>query len=362
MSRPVDRNVVLQARGLSKRYPGSASDALRHVDLSVSSGEVVAVVGESGCGKTTLLRLIAGLETPTAGEIMLGGVTASTARNIIPPEQRGVGLVFQDYALFPHLSVLQNVEFGLHRLPRGRRRTRALDVLTLVGLQDFRQRYPHELSGGQQQRVALARALAPEPLLLLLDEPFSNLDVVSRAAVREEIAQVIRKAGSTALFVVHDLEDVLGVADRIAILRQGALQQVDSPRAVYHRPADEYVARLFGSTNLLPGRPRAGGFETPIGFIVAPDAGSYADPVTLSLRPQDLQICTPDCPRAVPAVVRHARFRGDWQDLVVEVNGAGGAVHELLVHTRADHTVAPGEALSVRAVPGTVRVLGGQPL
>jgi iron(III) transport system ATP-binding protein len=350
---------VLEARGLSKRYPGADDYALRDVAISIGSGEVVAVVGESGCGKTTLLRLIAGLETPTSGEIMLGGVCASTSRAVLPPERRGVGLVFQDYALFPHLSVLDNVEFGLHRLARARRRTRALEVLDLVGLRDYRQRLPHELSGGQQQRVALARALAPEPLLMLLDEPFSNLDVVSRATLREEIGYMIREAGSTALFVVHDLEDVLGVADRIAILRRGELQQVDSPRGVYHKPADEYVARLFGRTNLLPGIPREGGFDTPIGFIAAPEAGTYPDPVTLSLRPQDLQICTPHCPRAVPAVVRHARFRGDWQDLVVAVTGSAGETHELLVHTQADHQVTAGEALSVRAVPGTVRVLGG---
>jgi iron(III) transport system ATP-binding protein len=353
-------HAVLEARGLSKRYPGAGTDALRGVDLTVASGEVVAVVGESGCGKTTLLRLIAGLETPSAGEVVLGGVLASTPRAVIPPERREVGLVFQDYALFPHLTVLDNVEFGLHRLPRGRRRERALDVLSLVGLADYRRRYPHELSGGQQQRVALARALAPEPLILLLDEPFSNLDVVSRLSVRDEVARVIRQAGSTALFVVHDLEDVLGVADRIAILRQGELQQVDSPRAVYRQPADEYVARLFGSTNVLPGVPCDGGFDTPIGFIAAPEAACYAAPVTLSLRPQDLRLCTADCARAVPAVVRHARFRGDWQDLLVEVQGAGGAVHELLVHTQTDHAVAPGEALSVRAEPGTVRVLGAR--
>jgi iron(III) transport system ATP-binding protein len=350
---------VLETHGLGKRYAGASDFALRNVDLTVASGEVVAVVGESGCGKTTLLRLIAGLETPTTGEVVLGGALASTPRSVLPPEERAVGLVFQDYALFPHLSVHGNIEFGLHRAPKKQRNARVGEVLDMVGLADYGRRYPHELSGGQQQRVALARALAPDPLLLLLDEPFSNLDVVSRAAVREEIGQTVRAAGTTALFVVHDLDDVLTVADRIAILKDGVLQQIDSPRGVYQRPADEYVARLFGSTNLVPGVARDDGFETPLGFVKSPVAAAYQGHVTLSLRPQDLDICAVDDAAAVPAVVRLARFRGDYQDIVIRIDGAVGAVHELVVHAHADHVIEPGEQLAVRVLPGAVRVLGG---
>jgi iron(III) transport system ATP-binding protein len=352
---------VLEVRSVSKRYGAAGGFAVHDVTLSVARGEVLAVVGESGSGKTTLLRLIAGLEVPTEGEVVLGGHVASTAGACAPPERRGIGLVFQDYALFPHLSVLGNVMFGLQSFGRSRRQERARQTLQLVGLAAFEKRFPHELSGGQQQRVALARALAPQPSLLLLDEPFSNLDVVLRVQVREEVGQILRAAGTTALFVVHDLEDVLSIADRIAILKHGRLQQIDTPRAVYHQPADEYVARLFGTTNLLPGTPRGDGFDTPIGFIRSPHAHDCARAVTLSIRPQDVEIGNPD-DGGTPAIVRQTRFRGDHQEVVLVLDaaagGSQGAAHELLLHTRADRQVRVGETLLVRPLDGAVRVLG----
>lgn len=348
---------VLEVRSVAKRYGGGGSFAVRDVSLTVAQGEVLAVVGESGSGKTTLLRLIAGLEVPTAGEVLLNGVVASSPRGCAPPERRGVGLVFQDYALFPHLTVVDNVAFGLHGLNRARRPDRALQTLELVGLRDYARRYPHELSGGQQQRVALARALAPQPALLLLDEPFSNLDVVLRAQVRDEIGQILRAAGTTALFVVHDLDDVLSIADRIAILKHGTLQQIDTPEAVYHRPVDEYVARLFGTTNLLPGIPRGAGFDTPLGYVAAPDAREHTAPVTLSIRPQDVEITGPGGEGTL-ATVRQTRFRGDHQEVVLVLTTESGAAHELLLHARADRPLGIGEALRVRPLPGAVRVLG----
>jgi iron(III) transport system ATP-binding protein len=348
---------VLETRALSKRFNGAVAHALLAVAVTVRRAEVLAVVGESGSGKTTLLRLIAGLDVPTAGEVWLNGALASTPRAVLPPEQRGVGLVFQDYALFPHLPVLDNVTFGLQRLHRSARRNRGLETLALVGLQDYAARYPHELSGGQQQRVALARALAPRPSLLLLDEPFSNLDVVLKSQVREEIGQIIRSTGTTALFVVHDLDDVLSVADRIAILKQGTLQQLDTPQRVYQRPVDEYVARLFGATNVLPATPRGAGFDTPIGYIATDAARGHRDPVMLSIRPQDIEIAPPDVGGHL-ATVRQTRFRGDHQEVVLELAAESGATHELLLHTRADREILPGETMAVRPAPGTVRVLG----
>jgi iron(III) transport system ATP-binding protein len=348
---------VLEVRGVSKRYGSGGPFAVEDVSLSVASGEVLAVVGESGSGKTTLLRLIAGLEVPTAGEILLSGQVASSPRGCAPPERRGVGLVFQDYALFPHLSVLDNVMFGLHALNRARRGDRAMQALELVGLREYSRRYPHELSGGQQQRVALARALAPQPALLLLDEPFSNLDVVLRAQVREEIGHILRAAGTTALFVVHDLDDVLSIADRIAILKRGRLQQIDTPEAVYQRPVDEYVARLFGTTNLLPGSPAADGFDTPIGFIASPAAAQCTGPVTLSIRPEDIEVSPGQEPGA-DAVVRQTRFRGDHQEVVLVLAGGNGTRHELLLHTAPDRSLAVGQVLRIRPLPGAVRVLG----
>lgn len=348
---------VLETRALSKRYGASPTYALRDVAVTVQRGEVLAVVGESGCGKTTLLRLIAGLEVPTSGEVLLQGSVASSARGVVAPEKRGVGIVFQDYALFPHLNVLDNVTFGLHSLRRRARRERGLETLSLVGMGEYASRYPHELSGGQQQRVALARALAPRPALLLLDEPFSNLDVVLKAHVREEIGQIIRETGTTALFVVHDLEDVLSVADRIAILKQGALQQIDTPHAVYERPVDEYVARLFGSTNLLPATPRGAGFDTPIGYIATDAARGRRTPVTVSIRPQDVEIA-PQSAGGTAATVRQTRFRGDHQEVVVTVSNGGGAPYELVLHTRADRRFHVGDTILVRPVSGAVRVLG----
>lgn len=348
---------VLEIRSVAKRYGGGGSYAIRDVSLTVARGEVLAVVGESGSGKTTLLRLIAGLEVPTSGEVVLNGVVASSPRGCAPPERRGVGLVFQDYALFPHLTVVDNVTFGLHSLNRARRHDRALQALELVGLREYARRYPHELSGGQQQRVALARALAPQPALLLLDEPFSNLDVVLRAQVRDEVGQILRAAGTTALFVVHDLEDVLSIADRIAILKRGTLQQIDTPEAVYHQPVDEYVARLFGTTNLLPGIPRGAGFDTPIGYVAVPGVRAHGGSVTLSIRPQDVEIAASDA-EGTPATVRQTRFRGDHQEVVLVLTTESGSDHELLLHTRADRHVRIGETLRVRPLPGAVRVLG----
>jgi iron(III) transport system ATP-binding protein len=347
---------VLEVRDVSKRYDSADAYAVHDVSLSMRRGEVLAVVGESGCGKTTLLRLIAGLEVPTAGEILLNGHLASTPKGVVPPELRGVGIVFQDYALFPHLTVLANVEFGLQRLPRSLRRNRAVEALVLVGLEDYARRFPHELSGGQQQRVALARALAPGPSLLLLDEPFSNLDIVLKTQVRTEIGAILKAAKTTALFVVHDLDDVLSVADRIAILKHGALQQIDTPQAVYENPVDEYVARLFGATNLLPGTPRGAGFDTPLGYIATDAARGHRTPVMLSVRPQDVTLAGDD-DGGTPATVRQTRFRGDHQEIVVALEGGV----ELLVRVRADLAVRSGDTLKVRLQPGAVRVLGSAP-
>jgi iron(III) transport system ATP-binding protein len=348
---------VLEVRGLSKRYGTSSTLALRDVSLAATEAEVLAVVGESGSGKTTLLRLVAGLEVPTAGEVLLNGHVASSVRGCLPPERRGVGIVFQDYALFPHLNVIDNVAFGLQTLRREPRRTRAQEGLALVGLQDYATRFPHELSGGQQQRVALARALAPQPSLLLLDEPFSNLDVVLKEQVREEVGQILRAASTTAIFVVHDLDDVLSIADRIAILKDGALQQIDTPRNVYERPADAYVARLFGSTNLLPGTPRGDGFDTALGYIPTAAARGHRGPVTLSVRPQDLQISDAGI-GTTPATVRQARYRGDYQEIVLAVDCDDGSTCQLVLHAPPDAALSAGDPVRVRAVANAVRVLG----
>ena len=238
---------VLTLLGLTKRFAGTERPAVDDVSLEVDSGHVLAILGESGCGKTTLLRLIAGLERPTRGEISIDDRVMFDWTTDVPPEKRGVGLVFQDYALFPHLTVERNIAFGV-RHGADARRARVRELLELVGLSGFERRYPHELSGGEQQRVALARALASSPSLLLLDEPFSNLDAVLKEQMRGEVSRILETAGITALFVVHDRDDALAIADRIAIVRQGAIQQIGEPDEIRNHPANEYVARYLGST------------------------------------------------------------------------------------------------------------------
>ncbi|MEQ8483621.1 MAG: ABC transporter ATP-binding protein [Pseudomonadales bacterium] len=236
---------ALAIRGISKRYPGTGRDAVHDVELTLNHGEVVAVVGQSGCGKTTLLRIVAGLEVPDRGRVEVDGRTLVDAGVWVPPERRGIGLVFQEFALFPHLTVEQNVAYGLHHLPRAERRARTGDMLSLVELAGLEGRYPHQLSGGQQQRVALARALAPAPKLLLLDEPFSNLDTPLKATVRAQLAGLLRQAGVPALLVVHDVEDVMALADRVAVLREGRIVREGAPHELRDAPGDTYVARFF---------------------------------------------------------------------------------------------------------------------
>lgn len=209
---------VVDVRNLSFAYAGATVPVIRSLSLAVGGQAIVGILGPSGSGKSTLLRLIAGLETPTEGSILIAGRTVVDSRTFVQPEHRGVGMVFQDYGLFPHLTVTQNVEFGLHRLPREQRRTRVEEMLELVRLRGYDNRYPHELSGGQQQRVALARAVAPKPSVLLMDEPFSNLDAALRESIRAEVREILSKASMTCLIVTHDRQDVEAVCHRTVVL------------------------------------------------------------------------------------------------------------------------------------------------
>jgi iron(III) transport system ATP-binding protein len=236
---------ALTLRGVSKRYPGATHDALASVDLHVPPGGVTAVVGSSGCGKTTLLRLVAGLEVPDAGSIHLGDEEVAGDGAWVQPEARGVGMVFQDFALFPHLKVVDNVAYGLRRRGRRARQERAREILAMVGMEEMAGRYPHQLSGGQQQRVALARALAPEPRVLLLDEPFSNMDLPLKAGLQLELAPLLRRSGVPTLIVVHDIEDVVTLADQVVILRDGKVAREGALARLCQDPGDAYVAGFF---------------------------------------------------------------------------------------------------------------------
>ena len=348
---------VLAIGGVTKRYTRGAVPAVADIDLEVHAGELVAVVGESGCGKSTLLRLVAGLEVPDSGEIRIGGTTVAGDRDWVAPERRGVGMVFQDFALFPHMTALQNIVYGLTSVPRRQRRDRALEMLELVGLGELSGRYPHQLSGGQQQRVALARALAPQPRLLLLDEPFSNLDTALKRTLREEVCDILRNTNTTALLVVHDAEDVLIIADRAAVMREGRVLQEGDPHTIYQRPVSEYVAHFFGETNVLAGVPTAGGFETELGHLPCAAAATCRGAVRLCLRPEGLTLVPSGDARARPAVVRRVRASGTRRRVLVSLENGAGAGPTLLVDAGPEPPLAPGDRVFLQPRPECVHVL-----
>jgi iron(III) transport system ATP-binding protein len=275
---------VVAARALTKRF--GTVVAVDRVDLDVHGGEVLALLGPSGCGKTTTLRLIAGFERPDEGTIALDGTDVAGPGRFVPAERRRVGVVFQDYALFPHLTVARNVGYGVER---SQRRDRVAAMLELVGLADEADRFPHELSGGQQQRVALARALAPEPALVLLDEPFSNLDAALRADVRAEVRAILADAKATTVVVTHDQEEALSIADRIAVMRDGRILQIDAPLDVYARPDERFVATFVGDADVLPGHADNSTVVTAIGTLRL-DAPARPGSVDVVVRPERVRL------------------------------------------------------------------------
>ena len=283
---------LLSIRNITKRFARSLPPVVEDLSFEVYPGEIFALLGPSGCGKTTTLRLIVGFERADAGEICVDGQCFEGAKTHLPPEARDIGIVFQEYALFPHLNVSQNVAFGLKKLPPKLRDERVITVLEMVGMTPFKNRKPHELSGGQQQRVALARSIAPSPKLILLDEPFSNLDAGMRHSTREEIRTLLKDAGMSAVFVTHDQEEALCFADRLAVMQEGRIEQIGIPETVYHRPQTPFVADFLGTTNLIDGEAKGNCAETPLGkFRIAPSARGR---VLLSIRPEHLVMVEPD--------------------------------------------------------------------
>ncbi|HWP34742.1 MAG TPA: ABC transporter ATP-binding protein [Thermodesulfobacteriota bacterium] len=287
----------IEIEHLSKRY--GTLPAVRGLSLTIGDGEFVTLLGPSGCGKTTTLRLIAGFLAPDEGVIRVGQTVLSSKTHVVPPEKRGMGMVFQNYALWPHKTVYQNVAFGLEvrRVPRAEARRRVAQVLELVNLTGFEDRYPGELSGGQQQRVALARSLVVEPGILLLDEPLSNLDAKLRERMRWELKQLQRRTGITFVYVTHDQAEAMALSDRIAVLHQGTLQQYGPPREVYVRPANKTVADFMGLLNLVPGRVlRAGDGGVvavgghPIVGVPIPDGIGEGQAVQVAIRPESIRL------------------------------------------------------------------------
>ncbi len=305
---PAHAPAAVIARALAKTYAGSDRPAVCDFDLTVPQGEVVALLGPSGCGKTTALRLIAGLERPDAGSVVIGGRVVYSGRTWVAPDRRSIGMVFQDYALFPHLTVRGNIRYGLNRLPRAERRSRMEEVLTLTGLAAYASRYPHELSGGQQQRVAIARAIAPRPAVVLLDEPFSNLDAEMREQVRTEALALLRQAGVSVVLVTHDQDEAFVAADHIAVMSDGRVHQYGTAEELYYQPKTRFVAQFVGIANMLRADRVDGRFVTPLGEFDAPSAES-AEACELLLRPEQLEAA----PDGVPATVIEREFHGhDW--------------------------------------------------
>ena len=372
-SRSRGRDSVVELDSVSKRFGAAGPIAVDDLSLTVLDDEILCLLGPSGCGKTTLLRLIAGFERPEAGTVTVAGAVVASQRVWVQPERRRIGFVFQDFALFPHLTVLDNVAFGLGRLSREARRRTAAEVLDLVGLTVFRSRFPHQLSGGQQQRVALARALATEPHLLLLDEPFSNLDAALRGATRDEVRTILKRTGTTAIMVTHDQQEALSFADRVAVMRDGKLEQVGDPVDVYLHPHTAFVAGFLGRTNLLRGTAQGMVATTALGQV--PLATSATGRVVLSLRPEHLtfasatdQPAQPDAPAAKSAAgarvkVLRREFKGHdvtYECLLLAEPGSTDLAQagelRLLVNASPDFGAAVGDVSSV-VVTGAAVVL-----
>ena len=336
-------SLMIRLDGVTKRFGDAV--AVDGASLCVARGELVALLGPSGCGKTTLLRLIAGFEHPDGGTVAVDGRDVAGGSAWVPPEARKVGMVFQDYALFPHLTVWANVGFGL---PRRRRASRVPELLRIVGLDGLGKRYPHELSGGQQQRVALARALAPAPSLVLLDEPWSNVDPFLRESLRAEVAEIIRPLGVTVLLVTHDREEAFSFADRIALMRDGAIVQQGTAEELYFAPESRWAAEFVGAANVLTGRVVGGRVETTLGAFPA-NGATTALAARVLVRPELLEL-EPSPAGAGEVVARE--FRG--HDVVYRVILDGV---ELVSQRPSTEVVDLGARVSIRVHDGRVAVL-----
>jgi iron(III) transport system ATP-binding protein len=348
----------LSVVGAHKAF-GSRS-VLGGVDLEVEDGALVAILGPSGSGKTTLLRLIAGFERLDGGKISVGNVVADDSGQYLPPEQRNIGYVPQEGALFPHLSAERNVAFGLGK--GWRRDRRVSDLFEMVGLSGLEKRYPHQMSGGQQQRVALARALAIRPGAVLLDEPFDSLDAGLRASVRADVREVLRRSNTTAVLVTHDQDEALSFADQVAVLREGLIVQVAGPEEIYTRPADVGVAGFVGQANLLPATAGGGKATSMLGALRIAPGPSIEGSVTIVVRPEQLKLSPPGTQGQLSGVVTHQDYYG--HDAVVRVRLCGqqanGSAPELVVRTEGHEVPAVGEHVCIAVVGDVLAMRAGR--
>lgn len=321
---PGDGPTFVGLQNVSKVF--AETKAVSQLTVEIAKGEFFSLLGPSGCGKTTTLRLIAGLERPDKGVITIGDTVVASPDTWVPPEKRGIGIVFQDYALFPHMTVAQNVAFGLKGCGKEQAKERVEELLALTGLAGLGSRYPHELSGGQRQRVALARSLAPRPRVILLDEPFSNLDADLREELRGETKRILKEQGATTILVTHDQEEAFSLSDRIGVLRGGALEQMGSLMEIYHRPQTKFVADFVGKADFIEGVVQGGAIHSALGSLPLDDGLNLERRhVHLMIRPDDVEMALD---AEGQAVIAEARFLG--ASVMYQLQLAEGArVHAL---------------------------------
>lgn len=321
---------TLEVRNLVKHFYGTQQSAVDDISFELSGGEILALVGPSGCGKTTTLRIIAGLERPDAGLVRLNDRVVASKSVFIPPEKRGVGMVFQDHALFPHLTVSENIAFGLRGQSPAQIKRTVGDMLHLVGLLPLAKRYPHALSGGERQRVALARALAPRPVLVLMDEPFSSLDADLRVEMREHVRRILKSMQATVVFVTHDQEEALYMGDRLAVLQDGHLEQIGTPEEIFHESNTRFVAEFMGDSDFLKGKVAQRGIQTEIGLLTEVVDLPISTPVEVAVRADDIDF---QIDGSGNSVIVERFFRGAFNLYRLRLD-SGQILHASTEHTR----------------------------
>lgn len=340
---------IIGLYGVVKNLGTEQIPAVNDLSLEVNKGEILTLLGPSGCGKTTTLRLIAGFEEPNSGEILINGISVAGKKMFVPPEKRNVGIVLQEFALFPHLNVKRNIAFGLRGISKAEIEERVKSLIDLTGLQGLEERYPYQLSGGQQQRVALARALAPSPLIVLFDEPFASIDPDLRSRMRTDLKRILKETGVTAIFVTHDQEEAFLIADRIVVMSKGKIHQIGTPMQVYHNPQDRFVAEFVGHADFISGKINSSNIVTEIGtFPLKSNIAEEGSEVTVMLRPGDIGIIPTGSGAGIIDVIE---FKG--KEILYSIKLKSGKT----IHSSQNSSYMPDVGTEVNVVANPTRLI-----